>query len=99
MNAAILKKVFFQTIVSGFNAAVRKPDMGGMPLADEVETAVKQAAGKHEVLLIRLKVGRGISVSKAELARELHLRFQRASIEMDESDVGDSVIVKDIEVG
>jgi hypothetical protein len=72
--------------------------MDGPTLADEVESTVRQAAGKQRVVLIRLAVGKELSVSKVALASELHRRFPGASIEMKESSIISSVVVKDIEV-
>jgi len=71
-------------------------DTGG--ILDEIEATVKQAAGKEKVILIRIAVGKEVSVSKVEIARELHRRFPDASVEISDGKESDSVTVKDIEV-
>jgi hypothetical protein len=73
-------------------------DDGTISLIDEIETTVKEAAAGQRVVLIRLAVGKELSVSKVEIAKELHRRFPDASIEMKESALTDSVTVRDIEV-
>lgn len=65
---------------------------------DEIESTVRQAAGKGKVVLIRLTVGIELSVSKVEIARALHQRFPDASIEMKEGRGDGEVVVNDIEV-
>jgi len=70
----------------------------GNPLVDEVEETVKSAANGSKVVVIRLAVGKRVSVPPAKIAAELHKRFPEASIEMKESAITDSVVVKDIEV-
>ena len=73
---------------------------GGESLVDEVEQTILQAAGKQAVTRIRLAIGKEVTVSKVEIAKELHRRFPDASIElMDSKAATDSVVVKDIEVG
>ncbi len=67
-------------------------------MIDEVEATVKEAAAGKTVVMIRLAIGKEISVSKVEIARELHKRFPEASVEMKESALTDSITVKDIEV-
>jgi hypothetical protein len=73
-------------------------DDGTGSLIDGIESTVREAASGQRVVLIRLAVGKGLSVSKVEIAKELHRRFPDASIEMKESTLTDSVTVKDIEV-
>ena len=69
-------------------------------IIDEISAAIRQAAGKEKVVLIRIAIGSEVTVSKVEMARELHRRFPDASIElMDSKAATDSVVVKDIEVG
>jgi len=70
----------------------------GNELADEIEGTIRQAAGKARVIFIRIAVGKGVSVPVPQLASELHRRFPDASIELKESAIVDSVVVKDIEV-
>jgi hypothetical protein len=66
---------------------------------DEIEATVRQAAGKKQVVLIRLAVGKEVTVSKVQLAKEMHRRFPDASLELlDSKDAADSIVVKDIEV-
>ena len=59
---------------------------------------MKQAAGKQTVVMIRLAIGKEVSATRAQIASELHKRFPQASIEMKETELSDSVVVKDIEV-
>jgi hypothetical protein len=72
--------------------------MAGSEVADEIESAIKQAAGSQTVVKIHLAVGKGVSVSKVELAKEMHARFPSASVELEEGRQSDAVVVKDIEV-
>ncbi|MCX6773279.1 MAG: hypothetical protein NTV88_05955 [Candidatus Micrarchaeota archaeon] len=66
---------------------------------DEIEATIRQAAGKEKVVLIRLAVGKDVTVSKVEIAREIHRRFPDASLELSDAKItGDSIVVKDIEV-
>lgn len=67
-------------------------------IVDEIEATIRQAAGKHLVTRIRLAIGKGVSVSKVEIAKEIHIRFPSASVELVESKEVESVVVKDIEV-
>ena len=69
-----------------------------LTIVDEIEDTVKQAAGKATVTMIRIEIGKGLSISKVQIAKELQLRFPQASIELEESNVAESVVVKDIEV-
>ncbi|MEM2138012.1 MAG: hypothetical protein QW568_02900, partial [Candidatus Anstonellaceae archaeon] len=50
-------------------------DNGPGSLIDEIETTVREAAQGHRVVMIRLAVGKELSVSKVEIAKELHRRF------------------------
>jgi|GEM_PF-1257155 len=70
----------------------------GLALIDQVETIVRNAAGKEKVVRIRLEVGRSVSASKVRIAAELQKRFPGASVEMKDSKRPDSITVKDIEV-
>lgn len=74
------------------------PDTDSLALIDEVEATVKQASGGSTVVMIRLAIGKEVSVAKSVLASELHKRFPSASIEIKESAITDSIVVKDIEV-
>ncbi|MCX8195123.1 MAG: hypothetical protein N3G22_03405 [Candidatus Micrarchaeota archaeon] len=70
-------------------------------LVDEIEAIIRQAASGQKVVVIRLVVGKKVSVSKVSLARELRLRFPSSSLEIKENKDrknADSVIVKNIEV-
>lgn len=70
-----------------------------MGILDEIESTVRNAAGKEKVVLIRLSIGKEVTVSKVQLAKEIHRRFPDASLELSDSkDATDSVVVKDIEV-
>ena len=71
----------------------------GLTIVDEVESTIRQAAGEQVVVVIRLAIGKEVSVPKAKLAKILHERFPQASIEIKQGDIVDSVVVKDIEVG
>lgn len=83
--------------IAGCESTIAQDD-GGCEIADEIETAIRHAAGKQRVVRIRLKVGRRLSVSKAVLAGILHRRFPHASVEMAEGKDADTVVVRDIEV-
>ena len=72
--------------------------MGADSVVDEVEAAIRQAASGQTVVMIRLAIGKEVSVAKAQIAGELHRRFPEASVEITESALTDSVVVKDIEV-
>jgi hypothetical protein len=72
--------------------------LGASPLVDEVENTVKSAANGSKVTVIRLAVGKQVTVPAAKIAAELHKRFPKASIELKESVIADSIVVKDIEV-
>lgn len=67
-------------------------------MVDEVEATIKEAAAGQKVVQIRLAIGAEVSVSRVELAAELHKRFPDASITLLESKITDSIVVKDIEV-
>ena len=41
-------------------------------IIDEISAAIRQAAGKEKVVLIRIAIGSEVTVSKVEMARELH---------------------------
>lgn len=69
-----------------------------MTIIDEIEAAIRQAAGKSTVTMIRLAIGKGLSVSKVEIAKELHKKFPSASVELEEGKETESVVVRDIEV-
>ena len=70
-----------------------------LSVIDEIEAAIRQAAGKAKVVLIRIEVGKEVSVSKVQLAKEISRRFPDASLELtDSKGAVDSVVVKDIEV-
>ena len=71
-------------------------DDGG--LIDEVEDTIRQACAGQAVAKIRVAVGREVTVSKVEIAKELHRRFPQASIELLETKESDSIVVRDIEV-
>ena len=71
---------------------------GGLAVVDEVEATIRQAAGKQTITRIRLAVGKEVSVPLTKIASELHRRFPQASVEITESRITDSVVVKDIEV-
>ena len=71
---------------------------GGPSLADELEKAIRNASGNCTVRKIRLAAGEKLSVSRLELAKELHARFPNASVEILDSKVPGAVVVKDIEV-
>jgi hypothetical protein len=64
----------------------------------EVAATIEEAAAGQKVVMIRLAIGKEVSVSKVEIAKELHKRFPEASVEIKESALTDSITVKDIEV-
>lgn len=65
---------------------------------DEVEATIREAASGQKVVLIRLAIGKEVSLSKVEIAKQLHRRFPDASVEIKESAITDSIVVRDIEV-
>ncbi len=67
-------------------------------VADGIESAIKQAAGSQTVVKIHLAVGKEVSISKVEIAKEMHARFPSASVELEDGKQPDAVVVKDIEV-
>lgn len=68
-------------------------------ILDEVEATIKRAAGGQKVVLIRIAIGREVTISRVRIAKELHRRFPDASLEISDSKgEADSVTVKDIEV-
>ena len=68
-------------------------------IIDEIEATVRQAAGKQKVVLIRLSVGKEVSISRVQIAKALNRRFPDASLEiLDGRGNEDSIVVKDIEV-
>jgi len=70
-----------------------------LSILDEIEATIRHAAGKEKVVLIRLSIGKEVTVSKVELAKEMHRRFPDASLELLDSKTDpDSVVVKDIEI-
>ena len=73
-------------------------DEDGLALIGEVEATIKDAAKGANVVVIRLAIGKEVSVAKSVVASELHKRFPSASIEIKESAITDSIVVKDIEV-
>ncbi len=72
--------------------------MGEQNLIDEVEAAIRQACAGQAVTKIRVAVGKEVTVSKVEIASELHRRFPQASVELMETKESDSIVVRDIEV-
>jgi len=71
----------------------------GGGVVDEIESAVKAAAGGQRVVLIRIAVGKHVTISRVQIAKELNKRFPDASLEiMEEKGSDDSIVVKDIEV-
>ena len=72
--------------------------VGQMAIIDEIEQTIRQAAGKSTVTMIRLAIGKEVTVSKVEIAKEMHKRFPSASVELDEGKDAGSVVVRDIEV-
>lgn len=68
-------------------------------ILDEIEAAIRSAAAGQKVVLIRLEVGRDVTVSRIEIAKEMHRKFPDASVELGDAKAkSDSVVVKDIEV-
>ncbi len=72
--------------------------MRGGNLVDEVASTVRAAAGGQTVVMIRLSVGKQVSMPKSGIAARLHQLFPQASIDMAEGAIADSVVVRDIEV-
>ncbi len=70
----------------------------GSEIIGGIASAIREAAGGQAVVLIRLAVGKDVTVPKARIASGLHKLFPRASIELKETALSDSVVVKDIEV-
>lgn len=68
-------------------------------IVDEVASAIKAAAAGQKVILIRISVGKEVTVSRVQIARELNRIFPSASLEIKDSKVpDDSIVVRDIEV-
>ncbi len=73
-------------------------EQGNSALVDEIESAIRGAAGQSRVLVIRLMVGKLVTVPKVDIAAQLHEKFPDSSIEMKDGKQPDAVVVKDIEV-
>jgi hypothetical protein len=71
---------------------------GGSGLVEEVAATIKEAAAGQRVVVIRLEVGREVTIPKVEIASQMHRLFPGASVEISDGKEGDSVTVKDIEV-
>jgi hypothetical protein len=71
---------------------------GNSALVDEIEATVKGAAGESRVLIIRLMVGKSVTVPKVDIASQLHAKFPGASVEIKDGKQSDAVVVKDIEI-
>lgn len=68
-------------------------------IVDEIEATVKQAAAGAKVVLIRIAVGKAVTISRVQIAKGLSRKFPHASLEiMDGKGSDDSIVVKDIEV-
>lgn len=67
-------------------------------LVEEIEATVRGASGGSRVLVIRLMVGKDVTVPKLDIAGQLHRKFPGASIEIKDGSATDAVVVKDIEV-
>jgi hypothetical protein len=65
---------------------------------EEIASTVGEAAGGQKVLVIRLAVGRGLSLSRERIASGLSKRFPSATVEIADSKAEGAVVVKDIEV-
>ena len=74
------------------------PETEGAGLIGEVESVILQAAGKGTVTKIRIAVGKKVTVPKTKIASALHKRFPSSSIEILETEISDSIVVKDIEI-
>jgi len=69
-----------------------------LALVDEIEATVRGAAEGSKVVVIRLAVGKDVTVPKMRIASELQQRFPGASIEIDDGKRADAVVVKNIDV-
>jgi hypothetical protein len=67
-------------------------------MVNEIVSTVKQAADGQKVTKIRIAIGPGVGVARSRIASTLHKNFPAASIEILDSKIIDSVVVKDIEV-
>ncbi len=67
-------------------------------LVEEIEATIKGASGGSRVIVIRLMVGKDVTVPRLEIAGQLHKRFPGSSIEIKDGSASDAVVVKDIEV-
>jgi hypothetical protein len=67
-------------------------------LVSEIESTVEGAAAGQKVTLIKLKLGKGVSVSKEEIVRALSGRFPGASIDVQDGGAPGSATVREIEV-
>lgn len=72
--------------------------MEARTLVSEIESTVEGAAAGQKVTLIRLKLGKGVSVSKEEIVRALSEKFPGASIDIQDGGAAGSATVKEIEV-
>lgn len=73
-------------------------DGHSLEVIDEVESTIRKAAGVYTIVLIRIAVGKTVSIPKVTIASELHRRFPSASVVLMDSAITDSIVVKDIEV-
>jgi len=72
--------------------------MEARSLVSEIENTIEGAAGKHKVTLIKLALGKGVSVSK-EIVQALGKKYPGASIDIQDGGAKGSATVKEIEVG
>ncbi|GEM_PF-1737451 len=73
--------------------------MEARSLVSEIENTIEGAAGKHKVTLIKLALGKGVSVSKEEIVQALGKKYPGASIDIQDGGAKGSATVKEIEVG
>ncbi|MFA6907739.1 MAG: hypothetical protein WC263_02840 [Candidatus Micrarchaeia archaeon] len=72
--------------------------MDAPSLVDGIESAISGAAGRHKVTLIKLSVGKGVSVAKEEIVKALAQKYPGASIDIQDGGADGSATVKEIEV-
>ena len=72
--------------------------MEARSLISEIESTIEGAASGQKVTLIKLSLGKGVSVSKEEIVKALAQKFPGASIDIRDGGAAGSVTVKEIEV-
>lgn len=72
--------------------------MEARSLISEIEGTIEGAASGQKVTLIKLSLGKGVSVSKEEIVKALAQKFPGASIDIQDGGAAGSATVREIEV-